>query len=398
MDRVLHINDYAMATGGGAEVILTQSVALLRQAGVRVEVFTSADLATARRTPLRFVNNSLARTTLAAKLEEFRPDVVHLHNYYHVLSPGILVAIAEHKRRHRLRVVMTAHDYHLVCPNAGGSWFRWWTRRREIMDARQLDSLRSLLAYRWDDRSCLHSLLRVLQFVWNYRWHQRHRVIDLVICPSRFVQTMLAPTGLPTCFLPHPIPPLPSTRGRRDGPLRLIFVGRLEPEKGLNDFLQLLPADFDAHLTVVGAGSEEGRCRATCEQRGWSRQVKFTGRLPHTEALAQIARSHVLVQPSRVLETYGLTLIEALAQGTSVLAANRGPAREIVETTGAGFLYEPDDRDNLARQLQIVRAQYTNGTLNRFDIEPFLDERSEQRYLEGLRRVYEQPAGIPALS
>src|SRR5207253_3285398 len=111
MERVLHINDYPMETGGGAEVILAQTIALLRRRGIVVDTFTSTDLASPRRTPLRYVDNPLARRALAAKLRAFRPDIVHLHNYYHVLSPGILVALERYKKRNPLRVVMTAHDY-----------------------------------------------------------------------------------------------------------------------------------------------------------------------------------------------------------------------------------------------------------------------------------------------
>jgi len=342
------------------------------------------------------VDNPLARRALAAKLRSFRPDVVHLHNYYHVLSPGILATLGEFKKRHPLRVVMTAHDYHLICPNAGGSWFRWLTRARESVDEARVKSLPSLMAHRWDERTYLHSLLKLAQHTWNYRWHQRRDVIDLVICPSRFLQVMLAATGLATIWLPHPVPVLPKAPVERSGPLHLAFAGRLEPEKGLDDFLRLLPTDFDARLTIVGEGAEMARCQATSAERGWTDRVRFTGRLSHPETLAKIAASHVLVQPSRVLETYGLTLIEALAQGTNILAVNRGAAPEIVETTGIGFLFEPDDPASLAKQLRAIRAQFDAGTLNRFAIASFLDERSEARYLDALLRIYQSPDSAAA--
>src|SRR5439155_11825763 len=133
-----------------------------------VETFTSADLADARRTPLRYVDNSHARRALAAKLNALRPDVVHLHNYYHGLSPGILATLAEYKRQRPLRVVMTAHDYHLVCPNSGGSWFRWWTGRREAIEP---SSPGPLWTRKWDHRSWLYSSLKLAQHAWSYRWH-----------------------------------------------------------------------------------------------------------------------------------------------------------------------------------------------------------------------------------
>jgi glycosyltransferase involved in cell wall biosynthesis len=391
MDRILHINDYPVEAGGGAEVVMSRTIALLREQGLTVATFTSADLAECRRSPLRYVDNSYARCALAAKLTAFRPDVVHLHNYYHVLSPGILGTLARYKRRRPLRVVMTAHDYHLICPNSGGSWFRWWTGRREAIELCS-PSPAYLLAHNWDHRSCLHSLVKLVQHGWNYRWHRRQAVLDAVICPSRFVQAMLKPTGLKTCWLPHSVSPLPTIAPNREEPLRFVFAGRLEPEKGLNELLLMWPADSSARLTVIGEGGEWGPCEGVCAARKISDRVEFTGRLPHAETLARIARCHVLVQPSRVLETYGLTLIEALACGTNILAARRGAACEIVEATGVGFLYEPDDPASLAEQLQAIRQHHEAGALNRFDLADFLAQRSETRYIEQLLQIYANTA------
>jgi glycosyltransferase involved in cell wall biosynthesis len=308
-----------------------------------------------------------------------------LHNFYHVLSPGILDTLAQFKKDNGLRVVMTAHDFHLACPNSGGSWFRWWTRRREAIEPGE--SL-ALFTRRWDERSLAHSVLKVVQYGWSYRWRRRQEVIDLVMCPSRCVQAMLAPLGLATIVLPHPIPPLPGVAGERGKKLSLVFAGRIEPEKGLKEFLQQLPGDFDAELTVIGAGSELAQCEAISKARGFGARVKFMGRLPHDETLKRIAGCHVLVQPSRVLETYGLTLIEALAQGTNVLAINRGAAREMVEDSGVGFLFEPDDKDDLATQLRRIQRAFDAGMLNRFDIHAFLAARREDRYLGQLLLAY----------
>src|SRR5258708_3519733 len=125
MTRVLQVNDFALSAGG-AEVVVAQTVELLRGSGHEVDVFTAADLPDARLTPRRYIDNPVAR------LEAFQHDVVHLHNFYHLLSPGILATVADYKRRRRVRVVMTAHDFHLLCPNAGGTWFPRRAARRPV--------------------------------------------------------------------------------------------------------------------------------------------------------------------------------------------------------------------------------------------------------------------------
>jgi glycosyltransferase involved in cell wall biosynthesis len=394
MFRVLHINDYPANAGGGAEIVMGRTIALLQQHGVTTETFTSADLVPARLTPWGYIDNAPARRALAEKLTVFRPDVVHLHNFYHVLSPGILAALAEFKAQHRLRVVMTAHDYHLACPNSGGGWFRFFGGRREVIDPLRIPSVGYLLTRRWDERSALHSVLKLLQHAWSYRWRRRQRVIDLIVCPSRFVQRILALQGLPTCWLPHPVPPLPTRSIERAPKLQFVFAGRVEPEKGLRELLAGWPVDFPARLCIIGAGADLARCRELCASRGIAGQVEFVGRLPHAETLERIAGAHVLVQPSRVLETYGLTLIEALAVGTNLLAADRGAAREICDDAGVGFLYDLDDPCNLTTQLDAIRQSFEAGTLNRFEVGNFLEQRSVARHVEALFEIYQTRPGL----
>jgi glycosyltransferase involved in cell wall biosynthesis len=99
----------------------------------------------------------------------------------------------------------------------------------------------------------------------------------------------------------------------------------------------------------------------------------------------------VLVFPSRVLETYGLTLLEALAVGTNVLACDRGVAGEVVRESGTGFLYRPNDTASLANQLQLICAQYATGELNRFNVRSYLQNRHEHSYLQRLLGVYQPP-------
>jgi glycosyltransferase involved in cell wall biosynthesis len=390
MERVLHINDYPPDAGGGAEVVMSRTVALLRERSVDVDVFTSEDLPDSSVTPMGYLDNASARRALEAKLQAFEPDVVHLHNWYHVLSPGILDTLGQHKRRRPMRVVMTAHDYHLVCPNAGGCWFQWFVGQRESIGDERL-SLTSIITRRWDERTIVHSWLKAVQHAWNYRWHERQRVIDLVLCPSHFVERLLASTSLPTWWLPHPAPAVSAVPTQRDEQLTFVFVGRIEPEKGLREFLELLPQDFDGRMTVIGDGSDLSRCISICEMRGWHDRVAFLGRLSHERTLEQIARCHVLVQPSRVLETYGLTLIEALAVGTNLLVTDRGAAREIVDESNVGFLFGVDDRIALRERLQDIHNRHRDGSLNRFKVADFLSSRNEGNYVKQLLEHYRTP-------
>ena len=172
-------------------------------------------------------------------------------------------------------------------------------------------------------------------------------------------------------------------------PLRLIFVGRLEPEKGVGEFLECLPSAFDGTLTIVGDGSDAVRCRRLSRRRGLESAVNFLGWRPYAEVADLLRQAHVLVVPSLVLETYAVVVIEALTVGTNVLVSDRGAAKEIVRESGVGFVFTPGDAASLARQMERIMAAQRDGTLNRFDVSSFLERRSEPVYLTALLRVYE---------
>jgi glycosyltransferase involved in cell wall biosynthesis len=383
--KVLHINDYS--TSGGAEVQMAVTVRMLRDAGIEAESFTIDDVpANCRRlTPRRYIDNPQARLALRRRLDELKPDVVHLHNFYHVVSPGILAEL----RRYRGRVVMTAHDYHLICPSAGACWYRRRGSKPQLADFSKLGSMRYLFSRRWDHRGAAHSLLKLAQHVWNYRIRRRQRVIEVMLCPSRFIERIMRNAGLPATFLPNPVAVARTPTAQKPaGKLRLAFAGRVEPEKGLAELLESLPLDFDGSLTIIGDGSEVQRCRRICDLRKIGDRVIFQGRLKHDETVAVIAASHVLVLPSLWWENCPMSLLEALACRTNILVSDLGGMKEIVSTSGVGFVFSPGDPDSLAAAMNRIEQDHRTGTLNQFDASEFMRERNETNHLRQLLDVY----------
>lgn len=384
--RVLHVNDYAPDALGGAEVLMSRTVQLLSAAGWSVRTFSKADLPDPRLTPRRYMNNPIARRALRDLLAEFQPSVVHLHNFYHLLSPGILPDLADYKRRTGARVVATAHDYHLVCPNSGGNWFH---RGPRLADVNRLQSWRYLLSRRWDHRGRSYSMLKLAQHVWHYRLHDRRRIIDEVLCTCRFLRDLVVRVGLPATHLPNPSPPRPiGPQPVRPKELTLLFAGRAEPEKGLRRFLEILPKSFAGRFVIVGDGADRPACEALARERGLSSRVEFLGRRTHAETVALIAGAHVVVVPSLLFETYPLVAQEAFSVGTNALVADYGGMREVVLDAGMGFRFRPDQPETLAEQLAAIESTHANGTLNDFDVREFLAERTEETYLRGLERAY----------
>src|SRR5207244_285809 len=151
---------------------------------------------------------------------------------------------------------------------------------------------------------------------------------------SRFLQALFGRLGQTAIHLPPPAPRYRVTPQRPREKLHLAFVGRVEPEKGLSQFLELLPASFQGLLSIIGDGSDLSRCREICARLGLQGCVRFLGRRAHNEVLNLIAEAHVLVLPSLVLESYAIAVVEALSVGTNLLVSDRGAAQELVQASG----------------------------------------------------------------
>jgi len=398
--RILQVNDYA--TGGGAEVLMQRTADLLSQRGHEVRVFTG-DGAGLTRTAWTYVANRAACRGLRRVLDEFRPDVVHFHNVYHLLSPTVLAEAGAWKRASggKGRIILTAHDYHMVCPNSGLSEYAGDDMR--VADTTRMKRLGHVMTRRWDRRGWVHSWFKVAQHVWAYRVRHMERALDLVIAPSRYLCSLLKARGLRAAWIPNPAPASnglapPRIQHVAGGSLSLVFAGRVEPEKGLAEFVGALPDAFSGRLTIVGDGSDVHRVRRAIEAGPHRDRIALIGPLPHEATMKVIGDAHVLVMPSLWVENSPLALVEALAMGTNILVADVPPLREIVADAGTGEWFKPRDAAGLAAALDRLQQQHVAGTLNTFDAGRFIASRSEQAYIECIEAAYRGESLVPLIS
>lgn len=419
------MNDYARE--GGAEEVVHATARLLAARGHEVATLLGDAEGLRRAGPLRYVDSWRARRVLAARLASWRPDVVHVHNFYHVLSPGILATLARWKRGGAgRRVVMTAHDGHVLSPNP---LLHVFSREAgsgigggRAADVGRLGELGYVLGQRWDRRGAAHSWLRVAQHVWNYRVHRRLAVLDAVVCPGRTLLELCRGAGLPAVWVPNPAfvqaraetDSEPGTESgadgarRADGPLEVVFVGRVEPEKRLAACLQSWPVGRvepggpgggeRVRLRVLGDGSDLARCRAIAAERGLA--AEFFGRVDAVEVARSLRRAHAVVIPSLDEENDPLCLLEGVAAGANVLGAmpgcdggrgtgwGTGIGRGFEGVEGLGFVYDPGREGGLTRALEAMHAARAAGRLNAFDPVAALAHREPGAYVERLLRVY----------
>lgn len=369
--RILHVNKF-LYRRGGAEAYLFDLAALQERAGHEVAFFGMTHpqnppwryaahfpsyveleppphgvLARARAAG-RMMWSTSSRAGIAEVVGDFAPDVVHLHNVYHQLSPSVLRPLAQAG----VPSVMTLHDYKLACPSY------LLLDHGQVCDACVGGSLLNPVRRRCKDGSLAASTLLAVESA-AHRATGAYASVSAFLCPSRFCAEVMTRAGV----FPDRLSVLGNfvdasgvaVKDRPGGDL--VYVGRLSQEKGVDtliDAVGLLPG---ALLHVVGTGPLAERLqRQACEVAPG--RVRFHGHRPKEAVLDLVRASAVAVMPSRCHENQPMAVLEAFACGVPVVASALGGLPELVtdgDVDGVagerGAVVAPDRPDALAAAL-----------------------------------------------
>ena len=175
----------------------------------------------------------------------------------------------------------------------------------------------------------------------------------------------------------HNAVPGPETIPERaeDGPVRLLFLGRLIKLKGIDVLLDALASEAcrsrSWQLTIAGDGDLE-TYRAQAKALGLEERVRFTGWLDQTGCRKELVQAHVLVQPS-MFEGLPMSVLEAMANGLTIVATPVGSVGDAIADEETGLLVPPGDRTALAEALARViddaelRRRLGQGARRRFE-------------------------------
>ena len=356
---VVH-NRYRSEQPSGEDNVVDQEVELLREAGHDVDRFERrsddiADLSLPRKAlvPLGVPWNPAARSALATRLRHERPDVVHVHNTFPLLSASVVDAC----RAAEVPVVATLHNYTQVCPS--GTLYRDGQVCTACVGRLPVPAVRHG-CYR---DSPVATIPLAVSFLLNRRrwWSSVARFL----CISDAQRRTLVANGMPAELLAVKYNFVADTDVRRSGAgEHLLYLGRLTAEKGVD----LLMAAWDKAAAAGGLGvplviAGAGPLADTVSR--WARgrhDVRFVGRLDAAASRAMVARSVAVVVPSQWLETFGLVVVEAMAAGVPAVVAGHSSLAELVSDGVTGLTHTPGDAGSLADALgRMVRAPSSLG-------------------------------------
>lgn len=387
--RILLLNDYQRH--GGVEVVVERTARILKKAGHEVRLL-AGDQVVSSQNPVAYISSQRCQRAVSKAIDEFKPDAIHIHNLYHLLSPAVLEICRVERERIGCRIVMSVHDHHLVCPNPGGC--SWKKGQRVPADMPVTAGLIRMLRKRWDHRSAVHSTLRVLQRYWNYSRLQRHLIPDVLMSPSQELAVLMRRLGHPDVRVilnPLPSPPAESERVGDSDILRAVVVGRVDPEKGVAELVKHWPTDLSSSLQIVGIGTELNRCRQIVNARKQSNdamEVEFMGQVSHEDSMRAISRADVLIVPSLGSEVAPLVIDEAMVARTAVLVADQPALRKAIGGASSCWVFNPSDASDLESQLSQIESARKSGTLNGVPQTTPLQGRSDEDFLAAILSAY----------
>lgn len=297
----------------------------------------------------RVIWSKEAQLQLEALLEKFSPDIAHIHNIYHQISPSILTTL----KRHNIPVVQTLHDYKLLTANysmlvrneiytatKGGRYYNEF-RHKTMKDSYAASTLAMVEMY-------VHKFMKVYE-----------KNVDCFISPSYFLKDMILDWGIPVKrieVLRNFVDTIGITpKYSNDG--YILYAGGLYPEKGVDILLDSLANfKYDFALQIAGAGPELSALQHQATALNIHNKVTWLGHLTGNDLTAKIANAAVVVVPSRWYENCPYSVLEAFAHGKPVIATNIGGLPELVQPNITGWLFPLNDSASLRTALEEVHA------------------------------------------
>jgi glycosyltransferase involved in cell wall biosynthesis len=378
-------NEYRVL--GGEDLVVRATVDLLRRNGQQVRCFTcnSSDIESRRFGKLKAffsgIYSSSSRKRWKRFLSEERPDIVHVHNLYPLISPSILCECGES----RIPVVMTVHNFRLICPN--GLLFS---------NGKPCDKCLGGREYWCVLKNCEKDIFKSTGYALrNYvarkkRWFMDN--VTLFIALTEFQRRIFVSEGFPSeriDVIPNmtDLSPLDASPPMGD---YVAYVGRVSPEKGIPTLLEAARLCPDIPFRFAGAVDsmlgDVSKAPPNCT---------FLGKLSKTELISFYASARFLVLPSICYEGFPLSLIEAMSQSKAVICSRIGGLPEIVEEGVTGRLFEPGNSMELA---EIIRYLWSRTdivrAMGRAGRDKAQRDYSPEKYTNRLMSVYEKATKV----
>lgn len=328
---------------------------------------------------LRMIHNPKAAADLERFLQGRRVDIAHVHNIYHHLTPSILPVLTAR----RIPIVMTVHDYRLVCP----------TKHFLRADGVCLRCLPNRFYHAAGSRCAgpAGAALAIESYIQRF-FRRYYQPIGLFLCPTRYMRQILLQAHLPAnkaVVLRNIVEPIRLPVDIKQSDCELLFIGRLTVEKAPLLMLELARRLPEARVVIVGEGPLLDNLRNEVAGAGLT-NVTLAGHVNHEDLGLYLARATAVVVTSRWIENSPHAMLEPMLAGRCVIVPDHPPLREWVRDGQTGRMFSPGDADSLAAVAGEVLADPAQRDKLAAAGKRFVDRRHDPKnIMNQLDRLYE---------
>lgn len=388
--RILQVHNFYRTRGGECGVVCAERKLLLENGHELIPFYVDSkdidSLSTVRKAGsfLQIPHNGGVARRFRVILESARPDLVHIHNVFPLLSPSIY-----HVAKYLMYpVIQTLHNYRFLCPN--GLFYV----NGKICEACKEKGYWEAVRNRCVQGSMVTSALYAAAVMRGWHSGAFSSCITRFIVLTKFTAGKLAEAGVPAeqirvCgnfvsdFAEAPV------AKKRYG----LYLGRLSSEKGLATLLAAARVVHELPLKIAGTGPLEEHLRRVVGQPGMD-HIEIIGHVAGETKRRLIAEALCTVVPSECYETFGLSAAESLALGTPVIASRIGGLPDLIDHGRTGLLFPAGDAEALAECLRRISDSEAGTYEMAVNALARARERfTPQRHLEQLLEIYRDAIG-----
>jgi glycosyltransferase involved in cell wall biosynthesis len=348
--KILHAHNYYLQPGG-EDTAFSSEVSLLRSKGHKVLEYIDHNKRIETMNPAIFALQTLWSWDSYRKLADILlrelPDVVHFHNTFPLISPSAYYAC--HQKG--IPVIQSLDNPRLLCPSAN-----FYRKNRLCQDCLGKTPPWPSIIHGCYHKSSLQTMVVASMLSLHRVLKTWESEVNLYLVATNFYKQIFVEGGLPAkniAVKPHFIYPDPLPRPNADQGRYALFVGRLDPEKGVRTMLDAWKELSDIPLKIRGSGQMENETLQFINENGLSKAIEVVGRLSKDELTQLIKSSRFLVWPSEgYYETFGYVAVESFSCEVPVIASGTGVMAEIVTDGITGLHFNPGDPEDLMMKVR----------------------------------------------
>lgn len=325
-----------------------------------------------------------AKRKIEALIQKIKPDIAHLNNFAHQISPSILHVLS----KYNIPMVMTMRDYKLTCPTYS-----------MLLNGKPCEKCKNgkyfqCFINRCTEKSYSKSLLNTVEMYLHNRILHIYDLVDIFISPSRFLKDKIKNMGFKgkVVHLPNFVQ-LEEFNPRFDWQENsIVYFGRLSKEKGLFTLLEAMKG-LDVKLKIIGEGpiKESLKFKVRSEKLN---NIVFLDYKLREELKHEIKKSMFVVLPSECYENNPRSIIEGFALGKPAVGSRIGGIPELVKDSITGFTFEPGDVKDLRSKIEYMLVNKDKMIeISKKARRLVEEEYNAEKHYQRLMQIYEKAIG-----